>query len=93
MHADFVRNNTKLNSQCVCDTERFKMKAPSILMNDDKSCFRTQCTYHVQTQTCITLAFLVIYIQYHSFNPAHTQDHVCAELPNILYYQNVPIHT
>jgi len=61
------------------------MKAAIILMNDDKRCFRTQCTYQVQNKTCITFAFMVMYIQYHSFNPTNTQDHICAELPNILY--------
>jgi len=69
------------------------MRAPNILMNDDNRCFRTRCTYQVQTKTCKTLAFLVIYIQYHSFNPANTQDCIRAKLPNILYYQTVPIHT
>jgi len=37
------------------------MKAAIILMKDDKWCFRTQCTYQVQTKTCVTFEFLVIY--------------------------------
>jgi len=69
------------------------MKAAIILMKDNKRYFSTKCTYQIQTKTCVTLAFLVIYIQYHSFNPTNMQDHICAELPNILYYQTVPIHT
>jgi hypothetical protein len=54
-------------------------------MNDDKSCFRTLCTYQVQTKTYVTLALLVIYIQYHSFNPTNTQGPIFAELLNVPY--------
>ena len=89
-----MTQNGILNVQCITyDTERVKIKAAIIQMKDDKRCFRTQFTYQVQTKTCVTFGFLVIYTQCQSFNPTNTQEHIRAELLNIQYYQTVPIHT
>jgi len=56
------------------------MKAPNIVMNGDKRCFTTQCTYQVETKTCLTFAFLVIYI--HSIFPLLQPTHMTIYVPN-----------
>jgi len=54
------------------------MKATNIVMNDDKRCFTTQCTYQVQGKRCLTFALLVIYIHsiFPLLQPTHMTIHV-----------------
>jgi len=65
------------------------MKAPNIVMNDDKRCFTSQCAYQVETKTCLTFALLVIYI--HSIFTLLQPTHMTLYVPNYQIFYSIKL--